>query len=431
MIDVEDATRTDKPDLKPFHSRSQEKPFESTRAIGGFSRARSDRLHTAMRRHVESGYTPGLVTLVRRSGREHVDTIGTMAFDSPLPMRRDTIFRLASMTKPVTAVATMILMEECKIRLDDPVDGWLPELKDRRVLRTIESPLDDTVPAKRAITVRDLLTFRAGYGEVLFLSPACPLQKAMMEARLPLTDWIFHGTPDEFMKRLGSLPLAFQPGERWLYHMCSEILGVLIARVSGQSLGSFLRERIFEPLAMKDTGFFVPEAKLDRLPTCYGTDLFTHKLVVLDEARGGQVARAPVFEAGAGGLVSTVDDMAAFGQMMLKKGVHGRERILSRPSVELMTMDHLTPEQKAASPFFPHFWDARGWGFGVGVATRRYDLSGAPGQFGWDGAFGTSWFVDPKEELVGILMTQRRPDMLDIPALTRDFWTSAYQLIDD
>ena len=285
------------------------------------------------------------------------------------PMRRDTIFRLASMTKPITAVGAMILVEECKVRLDDPVDEWLPELKDRKVLRTIESPLDDTVPAKRPITLRDLLTFRSGYGEVAFLSPTCPLQKAMVEARLPLSEWPFAGTPDEFMKRLGSLPLAHQPGERWLYHMGGEILGVLIARVSGKSLATFLRERIFEPLGMKDTGFYVPEAKLDRLPTCYGTDILTGKLVVLDEARGGTVARPPVFESGAGGLVSTVDDMLAFGQMMLDNGAYGRERILSRPSVELMTMDHLTPEQKAASPFFENFWDARGWGLGVGMIT--------------------------------------------------------------
>jgi len=334
------------------------------------------------------------------------------------------------MTKPITAVGAMILVEECKVRLDEPVDEWLPELKDRKVLRTIEGPLDDTVPAKRPITLRDLLTFRAGYGEVGFLFPACPLQKAMMEARLPLTEWLFAGTPDEFMKRLGNLPLAHQPGERWLYHMGCEILGVLIARVSGQSLGSFLRERIFEPIGMKDTGFFVPEAKLDRLPTCYGTDFFTGQLGVLDEARGGQVARVRAFEAGAGGLVSTIDDMAAFGQMMLNKGAYGRERILSRPSIELMTMDHLTPEQKAASPFFPDFWDDKGWGLGLGMLTRRSDLSGV-GRFGWDGAFGTSWHIDPREELVGILMTQRRPDRLGIPALTLDFWTSAYQLIDD
>jgi len=182
---------------------------------------------------------------------------------------------------------------------------------------------------------------------------------------------------------------------------------------------------------MKDTGFFVPEAKLDRLPTCYGTDLVTRRLVVLDEARGGQVARPPAFEAGAGGLVSTVDDMAAFGRMMLDKGAYGGERILSRPSVELMTMDHLTPEQKAASPFFPNFWTYCGWGLGLGVITGRRDLAGVPGRFGWDGAFGTSWHVDPKEKLIGILMTQRRPDVLDIAPLTLDFWTSAYQLIDD
>jgi CubicO group peptidase (beta-lactamase class C family) len=398
---------------------------------GGFSQARLDRMHAAMRRHVESGYTPGLVTLVQHRGREHVDAVGTMAFDSTVPMRRDTIFRLASMTKPITAVGAMILVEECKVRLDDPVDEWLPELKDRKVLRTIESPLADTVSAKRPITARDLLTFRAGYGEVAFLSPTCPLQKAMIEARLPLTEWLFHSTPDEFMKRLGNLPLAHQPGDRWLYHMGCEILGVLIARVSGQSLGTFLRERVFEPLGMKDTGFFVPEAKIDRLPTCYGTDLLTGQLVVLDEARGGQVARPPAFEAGAGGLVATIDDMAAFGRMMLNYGAHGRERILSRPSIELMTMDHLTAEQKAASPFFPNFWNDRGWGLGLGVITGRNDISGVPGRFGWDGAFGTSWNVDPKEEMVGILMTQRRPDVLDIPRLTLDFWTSAYQLIDD
>ena len=256
--------------------------------MSGFSQPRLDRMHTAMRRHVESGHTPGLVTLVRHRGREHVDTIGTMAFDSAMPMRRETIFRLASMTKPITAVGAMILVEECKVRLDDPVDEWLPELKDRRVLETIDSPLEDTVPAKRPITLRDLFTFSAGYGEVAFLSPTCPLLKAMMEAQLPLTEWLFAGTQDEFMKRLGNLPLAHQPGDRWLYHMGCEILGVLISRVSGQSLGSFLRERIFEPLGMKDTGFFVPEEKLDRLPTCYGTDLLTGQLVVLDEARGGR-----------------------------------------------------------------------------------------------------------------------------------------------
>jgi CubicO group peptidase (beta-lactamase class C family) len=396
-----------------------------------FTPVRLARMQAALRRHVDSGQIPGLVALVHHRGREYVETIGTMAFDSSEPVRRDTIFRLASTTKPITAVGAMTLVEECKVRLDDPVDEWLPELKDRRVLRTIESPLDDTVPAKRPITLRDLLTFRSGYGEVAFLSPTCPLQKALAEARLPLSVWPFADTPDEFMKRLGSLPLAHQPGEQWLYHMGAEILGVLIARVSGKSLGAFLHERIFEPLGMTDTGFHVPEAKVDRLPTCYGTDMVTGKLVVLDEARSGYAARSPVFESGAGGLVSTVDDLLAFGQMMLVKGAHGGERILSRPSIELMTMDHLTAEQKAASPFFEHFWDTRGWGFGMGIITAHNDLADVPGRFGWDGAFGTSWHVDPKEELVGIFLTQRRPDRLAIADFILDFWTSAYQLIDD
>jgi CubicO group peptidase (beta-lactamase class C family) len=397
----------------------------------GFSGARLARLQATLRRHVDGGRVPGLVALVHQRGREHVEAIGTMAFDSQAPMRRDSIFRLASTTKPITAVAAMTLVEECKLRLDDPTDEWLPELRDRRVLRTIESPLDDTVPAKRPITLRDLLTFRSGYGEMGFLAPMCPLQLALAKARLPLSEWPFAGTPGEFMSRLGSLPLAHQPGERWLYHMSSEILGVLIARVVGRPLGTVLRERIFEPLGMADTGFFVPEPKLDRLPACYGVDMASGKLVVLDEAGGGYAAQPPVFESGAGGLVSTVDDLLAFGRMMLGHAGHGGERVLSRHSIELMTTDHITPAQKAASPFFEHFWDTRGWGLGLGIITLRSDLADAPGRFGWDGAFGTSWYVDPKEELVGILMTQRRPDRLALPPVTLDFWNSVYQLIDD
>lgn len=414
-----------------LHSRSPEKTFaQPLPAASGFSRERLNRMHIALRRHVREGQLPGLVALVSHRGWEHVEAIGAMAFGSDAPMRRDTIFRLASMTKPITAVGAMILVEECKLRLDDPVDEWLPELKDRKVLRTIDSPLDDVVPAKRQITVRDLFTFRAGYGELGFLSPMCPLHRAMMEAQLPLSTWPVELAEDEFMRRLGSLPLAHQPGERWLYHMGSELLGVLIARVSGQPLAVFLRERIFEPLGMKDTGFHVPEAKLDRLPPSYGRDFQTGELVVLDEARGGKFTRPPVFEAGGGGLVSTVDDLLAFGLMMLNCGAYGRERILSRPAIELMTRDHITPGQKAASPFFENFWATHGWGLGLSVVTGRGDLPEVPGRFGWDGAFGTSWHVDPKEKLVGVFMSQRRPDILGIPPVILDFWTSAYQLID-
>jgi CubicO group peptidase (beta-lactamase class C family) len=395
-----------------------------------FSPLRLERLRAALRRHIANGYTPGIVALVHHGGRQHVEALGTMGFDEAKPMARDTIFRLASMTKPVTAVAALILVEECRLRLDDPVEHWLPELANRRVLRAIDGPLDDTVPAQRAITLRDLLTFRAGYGEVGLFAPGCPLHQAQIAARLPLVDWIFGGTPDEFMRRVGALPLAHQPGARWLYHLACEITGVLVARVAGQPLSRFLQERIFAPLGMHDTGFWVPEAKLDRLPPCYATDFTTGARLVLDPARGGQMSRPPAFESGAGGLVSTVDDMAALGRALLPAGTRDGVRLLSRPTLDLMTSDQLTEAQKTASPFFPDFWADTSWGLGVGVVTARRDIAGAPGRFGWDGAFGTSWWVDPIEELVCVLMTQRRPDALAIPALTRDFITSTYQLIE-
>ena len=396
-----------------------------------FSPARLERIHDVMQREVDNGRLPGLVTLVSRRGEEHAHAIGMLAFGGDAPMRRDTIFRLASNTKPVTAVATMMLVEECRLRLDEPVDMWLPELADRRVLRTPASALDDTVPTKRPITLRDLMTFRSGYGEVLGVAPGSPIHRALIEARLPLASWPFAGTADELMKSLGALPLVCQPGERWLYHMSAEILGVLIARVSGKSLGAFMRERIFDPLGMKDTGFAVPESKLDRLPPCYCTDPSTGKTAVWGDENAGVYARTPAFEGGGGGLVSTLDDLLAFGQMMLNGGWYGRERILSRTTVALMTTDYLTAEQKETSPFFPHFWESCGWGLCLGVITRRNDVGRGAGTFGWDGAFGTSWWVDPSEQMIGILLTQRAPATLAYPAIVGDFWTSAYQAIDD
>jgi CubicO group peptidase (beta-lactamase class C family) len=399
---------------------------------GGFSKARLSHMRDVMAGHVASGRVPGLVTLVSRRGKTHVDAIGTKAAGGSDPMRRDAIFRIASMTKPITAAAAMILVEECKLRLDDPVDPWLPEFKDRKVLRTLDSPLDDTVPANRPITLRDLLTFRLGLGAVMVFPEQHPIQKAMSEAGVAPGPFLPAHAPDEYMKRLGSLPLVHQPGERWLYDTGSHVLGVLIARASGKSLGAFLGERIFEPLGMKDTGFSVPEAKLDRLATCYWTaGKPGGELMVFDEARGGRFASPPPFESGSGGLVSTVDDYLAFGRMMLNHGRHGSERILSRLSVELMTTDHLTPEQKAASPFFPGFWDRRGWGFGLSVITRRHDLADVPGRYGWDGGYGTSAYMDPKEDMVAVLMTQRVWDSPGTPAVYLDFWTSAYQAIDD
>ncbi len=398
---------------------------------GGFSEPRLDRMHEIMADHVERGALPGLVTLVSRRGETHVDAIGTLTVDGDASMQRDTIFRIASLTKPIIAAAAMILVEECILRLDEPVDPWLPELADRRVLRSIERPLDDTVPAARPITLRDLLTFRAGIGAVMVFPPQYPIQTAMDEAGLAPSANLPAHPPDELMRRFGELPLLHQPGERWHYNSGSDILGVLIARASGQTLGAFLRDRIFDPLGMKDTAFSVPEAKLDRLPVCYQSNFATGGVAVFDEAGGGRFARPPAFESGAGGLVSTVDDYHAFCEMMLNKGTYEGRRILSRPSVLLMTTDHITPEQKAASPFFPGFWDNTGWGFGVEISTARDDLFDTPGRFGWAGGYGTSAYTDPAEELVGILMTQRLMDSPAPPAHYADFWTATYAAIDD
>ena len=389
------------------------------------------RMRRTMARHADGGAMPGLVTLVSRRGETHADAHGTMTFDADAPMRRDTIFRIASCTKPIVAAAAMILVEECRLRLDEPVDELLPELADRQVLRSIGSELDDTVPAQRPISLRDLLTFRAGIGAVMVYPAEHPIQHLMDElgvaprAELPTVE------PDELLRRLGQLPLLHQPGEAWSYNTGSDILGVLIARATGGTLGTFLQERVFGPLGMVDTEFSVPVNKVGRLPGCYQTDFETGGHREFDVAGElSQFAAPPVFESGAGGLVSTADDLLAFGELLLGKGRRGDDRILSRPSVELMMTDHITPAQKAISPFVPGFWDAAGWGFGGSVVTRRDGLASI-GQYGWEGGYGTSFHVDPVEGLIGVLMTQRLFDSPIPPTALFDFWTSAYAAIDD
>lgn len=392
--------------------------------------ARLDRLRKSMTGYVERGEVPGIITGVCRHDEVHVDAVGNKSLDGPDPMRRDTIFRIASMSKPITAVATMILAEEGKLRLDDAVEKWVPELADRKVLKRIDAPLDETVSAQRPITVRNLLTFTMGFGLLFTPTGAYPILKAASVQQIgmaPPPQRQAKPDPDEWIRRLGTLPLMYQPGERWLYGTGFDVLSVLIARVSGQPLETFLRERIFEPLGMKDTGFSVPADKLDRLASCYIPNPTTGTLELFDGVQESQWGHPPTFPSGANGLVSTLDDYLAFGQMMLSQGRHGSERILSRLSVEAMTTDQLTPEQKALSVLIPGFFDNHGWGFGVSVITKRDDIAAVPGRYGWDGSLGTSWFSDPKEDLVGIVLTQRTM-ALDV---YRDFWTLAYQAIDD
>ena len=401
-------------------------------SASGLSAARLARMHDVMAGYVERGEVPGIVTAVSRRGDAHVDAIGTKGVGGGAPVARDTIVRIASMTKPIIAVATLILVEECVLRLDEPVERLLPELAGRRVLRALDAALDDTVPAQRPITVRDLLTFRMGFGIVMAPPDTYPIQRAMTELLLGQgPPGASTPPPDEWLRRLGTLPLMYQPGERWVYHTGSDVLGVLIARAAGQPLDAFLRERIFEPLGMRDTGFSVPAAGLDRLATSYWTNPQTRALDLYDDAKTGQWSRPPAFPSGGGGLVSTVDDYMAFGQMMLNVGRLERTRILSRASIETMTTDQLTPAQKAVSGLINDYFDSHGWGFGVAMVTRRTDVAGSIGSFGWDGGLGTSWRSDPREEMVGILLTQASWTSPNPPNVALDFWTSAYGAIED
>ena len=405
---------------------------------GGLSRERLGRLHKSMMDYVERGEVPGIVTLVSRHGEVHVDVVGNQSLDGPDPMRRDTICRIASMSKPIMAVATMILAEEGKLRLDDAAQKWLPELAARRVLTRIDAPLDETVPAQRPITVRDLLTFTMGFGLLFTPTGEYPILSAANDLQIGMSPGVYQPQampdPDEWIRRLGTLPLMYQPGERWLYNTGSDVLGVLIARAAGQPLETFLRERIFAPLGMPDTGFSVPAARLDRLATSYWTHPGTGQVAIYDEAAGGQWSRPPAFPSGAGGLVSTADDYLAFAQMLLSLGRlanTANTRLLSRPSVELMTTDHLTPAQKAVSGLLPGSFDGLGWGFGVSVVTRRDNVAESVGTYGWSGGMGTLWSSDPREQLICILMTQRMWASPSPPAIVLDFLTSAYQAVDD
>ncbi|HMJ60997.1 MAG TPA: serine hydrolase domain-containing protein [Bryobacteraceae bacterium] len=393
----------------------------------GLWKPRLERMHQVLSGYVERKELPGLVALVSRHDDVHVETLGTMAFGHPAPMKRDTIFRIASITKPITAVAAMILVEECKLRLDESIERWLPELANRRVLKSMSSELDDTVPALRAITVRDLLTSRMGFGSVMAMPDTYPIQKLIREYRIggdgPMLPSQMPGT-EEGLRKLGSLPWMAQPGERWMYHVSIDVLGALIARVSGQSLGTFMRERIFDPLGMKDTAFHVPSEKIERLPAFYFFNRQTNTLDLFDDVANSAWRSEPLFESGGGALVSTIDDYFAFSRMMLKKGLAGREQVLSRATVELMTSDQVTAEQRAGAEIF--FGGYSSWGFGMAVDIQRKEIFHTPGRFGWDGGFGTSAYTDPAKGMSGMLFTQRLVDSPEPPKVYTDFWTLAY-----
>jgi CubicO group peptidase (beta-lactamase class C family) len=384
----------------------------------------SSSLHGVLAPYVERGEYPGLVAAVVRDGREEYEVLGVKSEGSRSDrVRRDTIFRIASMTKPVTATATMLLVEDGKLRLDEPVERLLPELAARKVLRRLESPLDDTVPAARAITVRDLLTFRLGFGILLAPPGTYPIQSATDDLGLgqgmpaPATPPV----PDEWLRRFGTLPLMYQPGERWMYNTGADVLAVLIARASGQAFDAFLRERLFGPLGMPDTDFFVPPAKRSRFVPSYTVDPKAGTLTLYDTV-DGQWSLRPAFPSGAAGLVSTAPDFLRFAAMLAAGGRADGKRILSEASVKQLTTDALTPQNKAFGALVPGYFDRHGWGFGMAVVTEPDELGRSAGSYGWDGGLGTSWYNDPKTKTTGVLLTQRAWTEPAPPPLFVDFW---------
>jgi CubicO group peptidase (beta-lactamase class C family) len=371
-------------------------------APGGFAAERLAQIPPLLQSYVDDGSIAGAVTLLYRQGEiAQVAAVGYRDIAARAPMRHDTIFRLASMTKPITAAATLTLVDQGKIGLLDPIDRWLPELANPRVLDAADGALGRTHPAPRPITVADLLTHRSGVAGQFETGP-------LARATAGLRD----GDPtfDVWLKRLAGLPLAYDPGTRFNYGTSHDVLGALISRVTGMSFEDYLRQAIFAPLGMTDTAFWVPQAKRGRLAEIYDRDPQTGRQV---PASRPVPTAAPVFQSGSGALLSTVDDYLKFARMLLGKGRLGDTRILSRPTVAMMTTNWLSPAQLAQG-FVGQadFWASQGFGLGVSVTTDVAKLDPARnvyssvGSFGWPGSTGVYWRADPVEDLIAIYMIQ-------------------------
>ncbi len=368
----------------------------------GLSAERLGRIRTAMQRYVDRSAVPGVVTLVARRGRvAHLEVVGKMDLEANKPMRADTIFRIASMTKPIASVAAMMLYEQGHFLLTDPVSKFLPELKNPRVAMPpqpghLAETTFLTVPAQREINIRDLLTHTAGFPSSGGITSEAYRQ--FVAERKP------EDTVGDMTLRLAKLPLKFHPGTQWDYGVSTDVVGRLVEVISGVSLDEFLRERIFKPLGMNDTYFYLPEEKAGRFAAAYAPAEKGLKLV--DAPSTSSRVRGPKkYFSGAGGLVSTASDYLRFSQMSLNGGELEGARLLSRKTVELMTSNHI-----GNLAMWPTLG---GYRFGLGYRVRTHlgesAVSGSVGEFGWGGAFCTYFWIDPKEQMIGILMTQVRP----------------------
>jgi CubicO group peptidase (beta-lactamase class C family) len=359
----------------------------------GLSVERLDRLSTTLQSEVARGRVPGAVALVARNGRvAYFESFGKRDPAADAPMAKDTIFRIYSMTKPVVSVAAMMLWEQGRFLLDDPIGTYLPELNDLKVAVQRDGAME-YAPAARKITIQDL--FRHTSGLTYEFRGAGPIHKMYMEAKI----YRRNQSSAEQIATLGQMPLIHQPGTRWEYSRSTDVLGRLVEVLSGETLGTYLQNHIFAPLGMVDTAFHVPQAKHSRLAEAFAKDPDSGGTVQLLDVRD-----APKFESGGGGLVSTASDYAKFLQMLLNRGVLNETRLLSRKTVELMTADHLGPITGAPDLLVP------GYGFGLGFAVRLHagiaTMPGSIGQYFWGGLAGTTFWVDPAENLFAILLIQ-------------------------
>lgn len=380
-------------------------PTASPTAARRYARPVLDRNSEPIREVVDAGLLSGAVTMVWQRGEVlQVNEIGYRDVQARQPMQRDTIFRIASMSKPVTSAAVMMLVEEGRLALDEPVTEWLPEFDDMRVLDDPRGPLDATSPAHRPITVDDLMTHRSGLAYVFSVQD--PLSREYQ--RLPVRQ-----QPDAWLAELAALPLTHQPGERMRYSHATDVLGILLSRIEGKELHKVLSERIFEPLGMHDTGFFVTPEGRRRAATMYELDEHDQ---LRHDVMGPPPITPPAFCQGGGGLWSTVDDYLMFARMLLGGGEVDGTRLLSAESVRLMRTNRLTADQRRQPFLGSPYWVGRGFGLGLSVvmdpeqSTPLYGHGGL-GTFGWPGAYGTWWQADPTQDLILIYLVQHHPQL--------------------
>lgn len=383
----------------------------------GLSQERLNRIEPFMQSYIDEHKLPGMITMVARKGKiVHFEKYGIM--DIGKPMEPNTIFRIASMTKPITSVAVMMLYEEGYFQLDDPISKFIPEFNDLKVFSSKDSNGIHVVDQIRPMTILDLLTHTSGltYGLGFGNTPVDSMYSA---AR------INSGSLKDMIQKLAKIPLLYQPGTKWHYSYSADVLGYLVEVISGKPLDVFMRERIFVPLKMKDTDFYVPKEKINRCAAIFGkSDSAGIRVILRPDIN--RISAPPKLPSGGGGLFSTASDYMAFAQMLLNKGELNGIRLLGSKTVKLMTKNHIADE---LLPIGEQYLPGFGFGLGFSVLVDQSKILGSPGEFGWPGIYNTLFWVDPSEQLICILMTQFSP-FLAYP-IHREFRVLVYQAIVD